>query len=104
MGEYLGEFEQLLMLAVVRLGDDAHGLTIRDVLRERASRSVSYGAIYSTIRRIEDKGLVRSTLGDPEPVRGGRARKQLELTAKGRTALRDAQRAFGRMAEGLKGI
>ena len=104
MGEYLGEFEQLLMLAVVRLGDDAHGLTIRDVLRERADRSVSYGAIYSTVRRLEEKGLLRSTLGAPEPVRGGRARKQLELTPRGRTALREAQRAFGKMAEGLKGL
>ena len=104
MGEYLGEFEQLLMLAVLRLGDDAHGLTIRDVLRERADRSVSYGAIYSTVRRLEEKGLLRSTLGAPEPVRGGRARKQLELTPRGRTALREAQRAFGKMAEGLKGL
>lgn len=104
MSDYLGEFEQLLMLAVVRLGDDAHGLTVRDTLRERAGRTVSYGAIYSTIRRLEDKGLLRSTLGAPEPVRGGRARKQLELTPRGRTALRHAQRAFGRMAEGLKSL
>jgi len=101
MGDYLGEFEQLLLLAVLRLGEDAHGLTIRDTLRERAGRVVSYGAIYATVRRLEGKGLLRSTLGAPEPVRGGRARKQLELTARGRTALRDAQRAFGRMAEGI---
>jgi PadR family transcriptional regulator PadR len=104
MGDYLGEFEQLLMLAVLRLGDDAHGLTVRDLLRERAGRTVSFGAIYATIRRLEEKGLMRSTLGDPEPVRGGRARKQLELTPRGRSALRDAQRAFGRMAEGIKSI
>ena len=104
MPDYLGEFEQLILLALVRLGDDAYGVTIRDTLRERAGRDVSFGAIYSTLRRLEAKGLVRSTLGDPEPVRGGRAKKLVTVTARGRAALADAQRAFGRMAEGLKGL
>lgn len=102
MADYLGEFEQLLLLAVLRLGTDAHGVTIRQTLRDRAGRTVSYGAIYSTVRRLEEKGLLRSTLSEPTPVRGGRAKKQLEVTTRGRTALREEQRAFSRMAEGLK--
>jgi PadR family transcriptional regulator PadR len=104
MPDYLGEFEQLVLLALARLGDDAYGVTIRDTLRERAGRDVSFGAIYSTLRRLEAKGLVRSTLGDPEPVRGGRAKKYMTILPPGREALREAQRAFRRMAEGVKGL
>jgi DNA-binding PadR family transcriptional regulator len=104
MAEYLGEFEHLLLLAIVRLGEDAHGATIRATLKERAGRDVSFGSIYSTIRRLEEKGLVTSTLGDPSPTRGGRAKKELELTAAGRSALKETQRAIGRMAEGLKAL
>jgi|SRR5579871_534500 len=104
MPDYLGEFEQLILLALVRLGDDAYGVTIRETLLDRAGRDVSFGAIYSTLRRLEAKGLVRSSLGDPTPVRGGRAKKYVAITARGREAVRDAQRAFGRMAEGIKGI
>ncbi len=102
MADYLGEFEQLLLLAVLRLGTDANGVTIRDTLHDRAGRVVSFGAIYSTVRRLEEKGLLRSSLGDPTPVRGGRAKKQLELTPRGRAALGNEQRALHRMAEGLK--
>jgi DNA-binding PadR family transcriptional regulator len=104
MGDYLGEFEQLILLALLRLGDEAYGVTIRETLRQRAGRDVSFGAIYSTLRRLEGKGLVRSLLGDPEPVRGGRAKKFIAVTARGRAAVLDAQRAFGRMADGLKGL
>jgi PadR family transcriptional regulator PadR len=104
VSDYLGEFEHLLLLALLRLGEDAYGVTIRETLRERTGRDVSFGAIYSTIRRLETKGLVRSSVGDPTPVRGGRAKKLLTVTARGRVAVRDAQRAFGRMAEGLKGL
>lgn len=104
MPEYLGEFEHLVLLAIVRLGADANGAAIRETLKERAGRDVSFGAIYSTIRRLEEKGLVSSVLGDPTPTRGGRAKKELALTASGRTALRDTQRAIGRMAEGIKAL
>lgn len=101
MGEYLGEFEHLILLSLLRLGPDAYGVSIRQLLVERAGRDVSFGAIYSTLRRLEEKGLVRSSLGEPEPVRGGRAKKYFAITPRGRTAVRDAQRAFVRMAEGL---
>jgi PadR family transcriptional regulator PadR len=104
MPEYLGEFEQLVLLALARLGDDAYGVTIRDTLRERAGREVSFGAIYSTLRRLEAKGLVSSALGEPEPIRGGRAKKFVAILPRGRAALAEAQRAFKRMSEGLREI
>jgi DNA-binding PadR family transcriptional regulator len=104
MPGYLGEFEQLVLLALTRLGDDAYGVTIRDTLRERTGRDVSFGALYSTLRRLEAKGLVASSLGDPEPVRGGRAKKFVAILPRGRSALAEAQRAFKRMSEGLRGL
>ena len=104
VADYLGEFEQLVLLALARLGDDAYGVTIRQTLIERAGRRASFGAIYSTLRRLEDKGLVRSAYGDPEPVRGGRAKKHVALTARGRAALRQAHTALLRMADGVSGL
>jgi DNA-binding PadR family transcriptional regulator len=100
----LGEFEQLVLLAVARLEDGAYGVTIRQALQERAGRVASFGAIYSTLRRMEEKGLVRSRLGEPEAVRGGRAKKHVVLTARGRAALRHAHAAILRMAEGVPGL
>src|SRR5687767_7999276 len=104
MADYLGEFEQLILLALARLGDDAYGVTIRETLVERTSRRPSFGAIYSTLRRMEEKGLVRSCLGEPAAVRGGRAKKHVALTPRGRAALRDAHGAIVRMAEGVSGL
>jgi DNA-binding PadR family transcriptional regulator len=101
MAAYLGEFEQLILLALARLGEDAYGVTIRTTLVERTKRKPSFGAIYSTLRRMEEKGLVRSFQGEPEAVRGGRAKKHVALTAKGRAALREAHAAVVRMAEGV---
>jgi PadR family transcriptional regulator PadR len=102
--DYLGEFEQLILLALARLGDDAYGVTVRQTLIERAGRRASFGAIYSTLRRLEQKGLVRSTYGNPEPVRGGRAKKHVALTARGRAALRQTHAALLRMAAGVPGL
>lgn len=101
MPAYLGEFEQLILLALARLGDEAYGVTIRETLRDRAGRRASFGAIYSTIRRLEAKGLVRSFKGEPEAVRGGRAKKYVALTARGRAALRSSHAAIVRMADGV---
>lgn len=101
MPVYLGEFEQLVLLAVVRLRSPAHGAAIRQVMVERAGRRPSFGALYSTLRRLETKGLIRSHLGDATPVRGGRAKKYVEVTAEGMAALRSSQAALNRLAEGL---
>jgi DNA-binding PadR family transcriptional regulator len=104
MSDYLGEFEQLVLLALARLGDDAYGVTIRQTLVERAGRRASFGAIYSTIRRLEAKGLVRSFKGEPEAVRGGRAKKHVVLTARGRTAMKQSHAAIVRMADGVSDL
>jgi PadR family transcriptional regulator PadR len=104
MSDYLGEFEQLILFSLIRLGDEAYGVTIRDTLRERTGRDVSFGAIYSTLRRLETKHLIRSSLGEPAPVRGGRAKKFVVILPRGRAALGEAQHAFKRMSEGLKGL
>ena len=104
MPAYLGEFEQLILLSLARLGDDAYGVTIRDTLAERAGRRASFGAIYSTLRRLEQKGLVQSRFGDPEAVRGGRAKKYVALTPRGTAALREAHAALLRMADGVAGL
>jgi PadR family transcriptional regulator PadR len=104
MGDYLGEFEQLVLLALARLGEDAYGVTIRDTLLERTGREASFGAIYSTLRRMEQKGLVVSTMGEPEAVRGGRAKKFVALTPRGKAALRESHSAVVRMAEGVAGL
>jgi DNA-binding PadR family transcriptional regulator len=104
MGDYLGEFEQLILLALARLGDDAYGVTIRKTLEERTGRQPSFGAIYSTLRRLEQKGLVRSFTGEPEPVRGGRAKKHVVLTPRGRASMHEAHTAVMRMAQGVAGL
>jgi PadR family transcriptional regulator, regulatory protein PadR len=97
----LGEFEQLILLAILRLGDQAYGVTIRTEISERAGRTVAPGALYTALERLEDKGLVKSRIGDPTPQRGGRAKRFFTVTASGVKALARAQHAFQRLLEGL---
>jgi DNA-binding PadR family transcriptional regulator len=88
----IGRLELAALLSVARLGDDAYGLAIRRDLAERNERDYSVGAVYTTLQRLEDKGLLKSRTGEPTPVRGGRARRHFTLTAAGKRALLDAQR------------
>lgn len=88
----LGTLELAALLAVARLGGDAYGLAVRHDLSERTGRDYSVGAVYTTLQRLEDKGLLASRTTDPLPVRGGRARRHFTLTGDGARALRDAQR------------
>jgi len=97
----LGEFEQLVLLALLRLGPDAYGATIRREIESRTGRDLAISAVYVTLDRLEIKGLVRSRVGDPTPQRGGRRRKHVALLPAGRRALAQACRAFGQMTEGL---
>jgi DNA-binding PadR family transcriptional regulator len=97
----LGEFEQLVLLALVRLGPDAYGATIRREIEARTGRDLAISAVYITLDRLEVKGLVRSRIGDPTPQRGGRRRKHFVLLPPGRRAIAQACRAFGQMVEGL---
>ena len=98
----LGEFEQLVLFAIVRLGDEAYGATIRREIEEKTERRLSISAVYTTLERLEDKGCVRSWLGEPTPARGGRRRKYFALQPLGARALKTAYRAFTGMTEGLE--
>jgi DNA-binding PadR family transcriptional regulator len=98
----LGDFEQLVLLAVVRLGDEAYGATIRREIESRTGRSLAISAVYVTLARLEAKGLVRLRVGEPTPERGGRRRKHVVLQPAGRRAIAYAYRQFSVMAEGLE--
>ena len=102
MTERLGSFEQLLLLALLRLGDDAYGVPIRDEIEERTGRVISPGAIYTALDRLETRGLVRSRLGDPTPERGGKRKRHYRLTARGASAVADAHARLAQMAHGLE--
>jgi Predicted transcriptional regulators len=97
----LGTLELSALLAVARLGDDAYGLAVRNDLSERASREYSVGAIYTTLQRLEDKGLLTSRASAPLPVRGGRSRRHFRLTGAGARAIRDAERHAASMWAGV---
>ena len=100
-GEFLGEFEQLVLLALVRLGDGAYGMAVRRELEARARRDVSIGAVYATLDRLEEKGLARSRLGEATDASGGRARRCFAITGAGGRALDRSQQAWRQMLEGL---
>jgi PadR family transcriptional regulator, regulatory protein PadR len=97
----LGEFEQIVLLAVLRLGENAYGVTILGEIAERTARNASPGALYTTLHRMEDKGLVTFRDGSPTPERGGRAKRFVTVTREGRDALATAQAAYRSLMEGL---
>jgi DNA-binding PadR family transcriptional regulator len=99
----LGDFEQLVLMGVLRLDREAYGAAIRREIHERSGRDVSINAVYTTLDRLEGKGLLRSWVGQPTAERGGRRRKFYELRPAGVAALRQAYHAFHSMAEGLEG-
>ena len=100
----LGDFEQLVLLGVLRLEgeDSAYGAAIRQELHARSGRDVSINAVYTTLDRLESKGFLKSWVGEPTPQRGGRRRKFYALRPPGVAALRQAYRAFTAMADGLQ--
>jgi PadR family transcriptional regulator PadR len=100
-GENLGEFEQLVMLALVRLKDEAYGMRVRREIQSRTERSVTIGSVYATLDRLENKGYVVSSVARPGSSTKGRARKYFHLTPDGARALLDRQDAIRRMTEGL---
>ena len=99
----LGDFEQLVLLGVMRLDEGAYGAAIRQAIHERSGRDVSINAVYTTLDRLERKGLLRSWVGEPTAQRGGRRRKFYALRPAGAAALRQAYRAITAMAGGLEG-
>jgi PadR family transcriptional regulator, regulatory protein PadR len=98
---YLGEFEHIVVLALIRLGDRAYGVTVRQEIELRTRREISIGAVYATLDRLEAKGYAKSHLGDPTPERGGRSKRFFRVTAKGLAAVNRAQHALRKMTEGL---
>lgn len=100
-GDYLGEFEHVVLLALLRLGDDAYGVTVRQEIAARTGRDVSAGAIYATLGRLETKSFVRSRLGAPTAERGGRAKRHFRVTARGVAIVERTHEALRRMADGL---
>jgi PadR family transcriptional regulator PadR len=96
----LGEFEQVVLLAILRLGEKAYGVTIGAEITECTGRRPAPGALYTTLDRLEDKGLITSRLGDPTPQRGGRAKRYFTVRAKGVAAITRAQRSYRRLLQG----
>ena len=97
----LGEFDQMVLLAILHLGDDVYGVPIVDEIERRTGRSVDRAAVYVTLRRLEKKGLVESWMGDPLEERGGKARRIVRVRPEGRTLLLEARQAMDAMWNGL---
>jgi len=101
---FLGELEQMILMAVLRLGDSAYSALVRREIADRTGRQVARGALYTSLERLESKGFLKSRMGDPLPERGGRARRYLAVTPRGVRALRDAQQAMAGLREGLDAL
>jgi len=100
--EHLGEFEQIVLLAIVRLQDNAYGVPIRREIEKRAHRDLTVGALSRTLDRLEEKGYVASWFSDPAPERGGRSKRYFRLEPLGVRALRQSQQALAAMWDGVE--
>ena len=87
MKGYIGEFEELVLLTIASLGEAAYGVSIKESIENRSDRSISIGALHSTITRLEEKGLIKSWLGEPTQERGGRRKRFFEITHQGKISL-----------------
>lgn len=100
-GNFLGEFEQLVILAILQLGPEAYGLSVRDLIAEKTGRKAGIGSVYATLGRLHDKGWVESAVSKPTPVRGGRAKKTFQVTASGQQSLENSLRMVDAMRSEL---
>jgi PadR family transcriptional regulator, regulatory protein PadR len=98
----LGEFEQIVLLAILRVGKDAYGVTIGSEIQNQTGRVPAPGALYTTLDRLEEKGFVRSQMGDPTPQRGGRAKRFFKVTSIGVQAVTKAQQSYQKLMKGLQ--
>jgi len=101
---YLGEFEQMVLLAILQLKDEAYALSVLGELGQRVGRSVSRGTLYKTLERLEAKGYLRWSAEEGTPERGGHPRRRFTVTGRGVTALRESRNAFRKLWEGLDGV
>ena len=99
---YLGEFEQIVLLAILRLGDDAYAIPVREEIEHRTGRKVARGALYTALDRLEVKGCLRSRMSDPLPERGGRSRRYYTVTPSGLAALRASRAALLALWQGVE--
>jgi DNA-binding PadR family transcriptional regulator len=99
--QFLTDFELMILLAILRLGDEAYGVPIAKEIEETGGRTVLVGAVYFALDRLEDNGLVTSSYGDPTAARGGRAKRYFTVTRKGLKAVTDTQRAFTALWSGI---
>jgi PadR family transcriptional regulator, regulatory protein PadR len=102
-GELLGSLEHIILLALVRLDGCAHGMIVRREIEERTGRNISIGAVYATLDRLEAKGYVSSSTGDPTPERGGRAKRMFRVQAAGNRALQVSEQTLHNMTADSKG-
>jgi len=100
-GGYLGEFELMVVLALIRLGEDAYGVPISREIEKRSGREVAIGSVYAALERLEEKGLVTSRLGEPTAERGGRAKRYFRITDSGLNEARQTQRTLVSLWKGL---
>jgi len=101
MPAIIGDFEQRILFALLRLGSDAYGVTIRREIEERTERAISPGALYTALDRLEKRGLVSSRLGDPTPERGGKRKRLYTLQPAGERALARVYESLRLMANGV---
>jgi DNA-binding PadR family transcriptional regulator len=99
---YLGEFEQIVLLAILRLGEDAYAIPIREEIEARTGRDVARGALYTALERLQAKGCLRSSMSEPLPERGGRSRRYYTVTSPGRAALRASREALLALWNGVE--
>lgn len=100
----LGSLEHIVLLAVMRLGSDAYGMTVRREIENTTGRNISIGAVYATLMRLESKGFIKSHSGEPTPERGGRAKRYFRMTIHGEAVLRNTHEVIQKMSAGLKGL
>lgn len=100
-GGYLGEFELMVVLALIRLGEDAYGVPISREIEKRSGREVAIGSVYAALERLEEKGLVASRLGEPTAERGGRAKRYFRITSNGLKEARQTQRTLVSLWKGI---
>src|ERR1700685_3287764 len=103
-GAYLRDFELMILLVVLRLGDDAYGVPIARELKVHGRREVSLANVYATLERLQEKGYISSELADPTPERGGRAKRYFRVTAQGVKKVRETQRILVRLWQGVSGL
>src|SRR5438045_5802694 len=105
-GNYIGEFEELVLLAILSQGENAYGVTIREALEEATDRSITIGSLYTTLSRLEEKGLVESRVGEPTAERGGRAKRHYRVKGSTEALLKEVDAARQRLvrSEALGGL